>query len=159
MATSTKPAAKKATAARKTTSGKGTNKSTGVLEGVLTAIKATSTKEGISVKELAEQTSATEASVRRAITKLEGDGMVRKDGPGHVFPVGRSGRRSTEVVERDEQILKAIQKTKTEGITLEDVAEEVGTTKRLAYESVWRLRNEGKVARTGSTRSARWVAT
>lgn len=122
------------------------------------AIAKAAGEEGIDLKSVAAQAGVSQDTVRKAVKALEDEGKVTRDGPGRVIAKLRVGRRSAEVVERDEKILAAIAGSE-DGLPLEEVASVSGTTKRLAYESVWRLREQGKVAREGSTRSARWVAT
>jgi transposase len=114
-------------------------------------------EDGIAVKNIATNAGVSVDVARKAVKQLTDDGKVRKDGT-TVFPVSRVGRRSAEVVDRDDKILTVIKNAGKDGITLKDAAIAVSTTERLTYESVWRLREQGLVQREGSTRNARWVA-
>jgi predicted transcriptional regulator len=131
-------------------------KSANTLENVSSIVREAG-EDGITVKDVATKAGVTVDSVRKAVKELIEKGSVKRDKQ-KLFPVARQGRRSTEVVDRDASVLKAIKAGGKSGKALKAVAEELGVTERLTYESIWRLREAGEIHREGSTRSAVWVA-
>jgi len=66
---------------------------------------------------------------------------------------GRGRGRPADVVERDEKVLSAVT---AEGITREKIAEVTGLDPTRVYQSLWRLRRDGKVERTRDGRTHAW---
>lgn len=129
---------------------------TQTLDRVLDGVRSAG-DEGVTAEQLAGTVGVSADTVRKAFKRLEEDGKVRREGQ-RAFPVKRQGRRDLAVIERDEKVLTAIRGGGAAGISLNEIAEQVGTTGKLAYQSVWRLRENGQVARVGDTRNARWAA-
>lgn len=128
------------------------------LDNVLTALREAG-DEGTTIKDVATKVGISVDQTRKAVKALEDENKAKRgEAPGTVFAVLKSGRRSTEVVERDEKVYQFIKSGGEDGRSKKAIAEEVGCTEHLAYESLWRLRDQGKVERRGSTRNAVWVA-
>jgi predicted Rossmann fold nucleotide-binding protein DprA/Smf involved in DNA uptake len=69
-------------------------------------------------------------------------------------PAKRGRPRPDDVIARDEQVLAAIP---AEGLTRDKLAEVTGLPENRVYQSLWRLRRDGRVRR-GNDRGARvWV--
>lgn len=147
--TASKPAAKKAAA--KKAPAKPTTKDL-----LLSAAKSAG-EDGASINDLATAAGVSASTAKKALKALADEGKLTVDGD-TVKAKQRVGRRSADVIDRDEQILGLIAAAGADGISKADLAEKADTTERLTYESLWRLREQGKVSRSGSTRSAVWVA-
>jgi DNA-binding IclR family transcriptional regulator len=126
------------------------------VETVLTAVRAAG-REGATTADLAESLGIAKATVTRSVTKLESEDLVRRRGS-LVTPVLRRGRRLIQTEERDERVLRMIRDAGSAGQTLIALARELGISRDLTYQSVWRLRSTGQVRRESATRTARWIA-
>lgn len=117
-------------------------------------------EDGILIKDVATKVGVSVDSARKAAKVLEEKGVLKRDpsAPGKVIPILKVGRRSVDVVERDDKILAFIKEAGPDGASLADAAEHAGCTPHLAYESAWRLRKQGLIVRKGSTRQATWAA-
>lgn len=130
---------------------------TQTLDRIIEAVRGAD-KDGIDLKELAVIVGVTPPTTTKAVNRLVEEGKVGKSDEGKVYAIMRQGRRSVEVIERDQKILGVIQAAGTEGLPLSEIAEHAGTTTKLAYQSVWRLREAGSIFRVGHTRNAHWTS-
>lgn len=127
-----------------------------VAERMLTELREAG-KAGLDVETLPKLLDTTKSGVTRAIRKLESEGQILHDGD-RVRAVLRIGRRLISTVERDEIVLKAVRAVGPDGSSLVDLVKTTGYTRSKVYQSVWRLARQGKVYRSGMTRTARWTA-
>lgn len=112
---------------------------------------------GIEVGDLPDKAGVSKTSVTKALNALDEQKLIRRKGD-RVFPVLRRGHRLIRTEERDIQVMELVTEAGDRGVTLTEVADQVGISHSLAYQSVWRLSHAERVKRTGVTRTTRWVA-
>lgn len=114
-------------------------------------------KEGLTSPELVEALGVPKGSVTRAVNGLEAEQLVRRDGE-RVKPVLRRGRRLISTEERDEHAFKRVQDSGDRGLSVQELAGLLDVSRGLAYQSIYRLRQRGRIYRRGATRTATWVS-
>jgi len=109
-------------------------------------------------------TGKSSATVRKSLKALVDEGVIVKDestGGYHLAPKRgrRVGERSADVIDRDDRVLAAVKDAGTEGSTKGELVDTTNLSVNEVYLSLYRLRRDDKVRRTGNgTRGARWVA-
>lgn len=125
------------------------------LNAVLSLIRESGTG-GIEAQDVVDKLGAAKATVTRFLKVLEADGLIRRDAEKRIYPVLRRGRRLVATEERDERVFELVEDSGENGISVQEVADKLEVEGGLAYQSVYRLRELGRIYRVGITRTARW---
>lgn len=129
----------------------------------------------VTVKQVVTRTELGETTVRTKLNELADAGVVTRDEDGRWLVAAQTAepepepepekaktggdlaRRHAEAVARDTQVLDVIKQSN--GITRDQIAQQLNITSKLAYMSLWRLNKQGVVQKNGTgTRVPSWTA-